>query len=242
MVKTTRLQKKSTRHYILICIGIEKIVGKTASQSHRNLTERIVLSGQGKSWWQANPTNCRIRSELKPIFSSPRSRTGIYHITHTKTRIVAVVDFVEAAGTRHSSSKHWLCSRCCSVAVLQFKNRWWESQNLTLYLYINIEVFLGYGNSLLSFGYAAHMNEVSLENCNTATSATARQCQIHLRLVQMHLKAIQTHLKSGKGRCTEQYYFLFETILLTSAKYINFTSNWCKNIKRWRKIWIVTVF
>ena len=36
----------------------------------------------------------------------------------------------------------------CSVAVLQFQNRLYESQKLTLYLYINIEVFLGYGNSL----------------------------------------------------------------------------------------------
>jgi len=36
---------------------------------------------------------------------------------------------------------------CCSVAVLQFQNRLYESQKLTLYLYINIEVFLGYGNT-----------------------------------------------------------------------------------------------
>ena len=35
----------------------------------------------------------------------------------------------------------------CSVAVLQFQNRLYESQKLTLYLFINIEVFLGYGNS-----------------------------------------------------------------------------------------------
>jgi hypothetical protein len=34
------------------------------------------------------------------------------------------------------------------VAVLQFQNRLYDSQKLTLYLYINIEVFLGYGNSL----------------------------------------------------------------------------------------------
>ena len=38
--------------------------------------------------------------------------------------------------------------RCCSVAVLQFQNKLYESQKLTLYLYINIEVFLGYGNPL----------------------------------------------------------------------------------------------
>jgi len=37
---------------------------------------------------------------------------------------------------------------CCSVAVLQFQNKLYESQKSTLYLYINIEVFLGYGNSL----------------------------------------------------------------------------------------------
>ena len=34
------------------------------------------------------------------------------------------------------------------VAVLQFQNRFYNSQKLTLYLYINIEVFLGYGKSL----------------------------------------------------------------------------------------------
>ena len=43
--------------------------------------EQVVLSGQGKSWWQANPTNCRIRSELKPLSSSLQSRTGIYHMS-----------------------------------------------------------------------------------------------------------------------------------------------------------------
>ena len=32
------------------------------------------------------------------------------------------------------------------VAVLQFQNRLYDSQKLTLYLYINIEVFLGYGD------------------------------------------------------------------------------------------------
>ena len=36
---------------------------------------------------------------------------------------------------------------CFSVTVLQFPNRLYESQKLTLYLYINIEVFLGCGNS-----------------------------------------------------------------------------------------------
>jgi len=40
-----------------------------------------------------------------------------------------------------------LCSHCCSVAVLQFQNKLYESKKLTLYLYINIEVFLGYGNT-----------------------------------------------------------------------------------------------
>ena len=33
------------------------------------------------------------------------------------------------------------------VAVLQFQNRCYDSQKLTLYLYINIEVFLGYGKA-----------------------------------------------------------------------------------------------
>ena len=46
---------------------------------------------------------------------------------------------------RVGSAVHFLR---CSVAVLQFQNKLYESQKLTLYLYINIEVFLGYGNSL----------------------------------------------------------------------------------------------
>ena len=49
----------------------------------------------------------------------------------------------------------------CSVAVLQFPNRLYESQKLTLYLYINIEVFLGYRNSL--------ERTATLQRCNAAT-------------------------------------------------------------------------
>jgi len=44
------------------------------------------------------------------------------------------------------------------VAVLQFQNRLYDSQKLTLYLYINIEVFLGYGNSL--------KRTATLQRCN----------------------------------------------------------------------------
>ena len=48
---------------------------------------------------------------------------------------------------------------CCSVAVLQFQNRLYESQKLTLYLYINIEVFLGYGKGF--------MRTATLQHCNS---------------------------------------------------------------------------
>ncbi len=44
------------------------------------------------------------------------------------------------------------------VTVLQFQNRWYEGQKLTLYLYINIEVFLGYGKTL--------SRTVTLKHCN----------------------------------------------------------------------------
>ena len=47
---------------------------------------------------------------------------------------------------------------CCNVAVLQFQNRFYESQKLTLDLYRNIEVFLGHGNA-----------SRELQHCNTAT-------------------------------------------------------------------------
>jgi len=45
------------------------------------------------------------------------------------------------------------------VAVLQFQNRLYGSQKLTLYLYINIEVFLGYGNSF--------SRTATLQRCNS---------------------------------------------------------------------------
>jgi hypothetical protein len=59
-----------------------------------------------------------------------------------------------------------LASVVALVAVLQFQNRLYESQKLTLYLYIyyiyniyiNIEVFLGYGNSL--------SRTATLQRCN----------------------------------------------------------------------------
>ena len=41
-----------------------------------------------------------------------------------------------------------------------------------MYIYINIEIFLGFWKGVLSFGFAAHMNEVSLENCNNCNTAT----------------------------------------------------------------------
>jgi len=47
------------------------------------------------------------------------------------------------------------------VAVLQFQNMLYESQKLTLYLYINIEVFLGYGNSLERTATLQHCNSES---------------------------------------------------------------------------------
>ena len=37
--------------------------------------------------------------------------------------------------------------QCYSVTVLQFQNQFVNSRNLTLYLYINIEVFLWVGNA-----------------------------------------------------------------------------------------------
>ena len=46
----------------------------------------------------------------------------------------------------------------CSVVVLQFQNRLYESQKLTLYLYINIEVFLGYRNPLKRTATLQHCN------------------------------------------------------------------------------------
>ena len=60
----------------------------------------------------------------------------------------------------------------CSVAVLQFQNRLYESQKLTLYLYINIEVFLGYGNSF--------KRTETLQRCNTFWPRTKRHMETKL--------------------------------------------------------------
>jgi hypothetical protein len=51
------------------------------------------------------------------------------------------------------------------VAVLQFQNRFYDSQKLTLYLYINIEVFLGYGNSFKRTATLQHCNSF-LSRCS----------------------------------------------------------------------------
>jgi len=56
---------------------------------------------------------------------------------------------------------------CCSVAVLQFQNRLYESQKLTLYLYINIEVFLGYGNTF--------KRTATLQRCNSESKVTPKK-------------------------------------------------------------------
>ena len=56
----------------------------------------------------------------------------------------------------------------CSVAVLQFQNRLYESQKLTLYLYINIEVFLGYRVIVLR---TATLQQVQHLGVNNDTSA-----------------------------------------------------------------------
>ena len=50
------------------------------------------------------------------------------------------------------------------VAVLQFQNRFYKSQKLTLYLYINIEVFLGYGNSFSRTATLQHCNKMCKPN------------------------------------------------------------------------------
>jgi hypothetical protein len=49
----------------------------------------------------------------------------------------------------------------CTVAVLQFQNRLFESQKLTLYLYINIEVFLGCGNAF------RELQRCNAQRCNS---------------------------------------------------------------------------
>ena len=56
------------------------------------------------------------------------------------------------------------------VTVLQFQNRWYEGQKLTLYLYINIEVFLGYGKTL--------SRTVTLKHCN-ATEKNRKKLVIY---------------------------------------------------------------
>ena len=60
------------------------------------------------------------------------------------------------------------------VAVLQFQNRLYESQKLTLYLYINIEVFLGYGNSFRELQHCNNRNsECRVKLASTMPSASS---------------------------------------------------------------------
>ena len=78
-----------------------------------------------------------------------------------------------------------VCPRCCGVSasllrllqLLQLENRGCECLKITLYLYIYKYIYkyrniFGVLKGVLSFGFAAHMNEVSLENCNNCNTAT----------------------------------------------------------------------
>jgi hypothetical protein len=71
-------------------------------------------------------------------------------------------------GARHSPSELSSALAAALVAVLQFKNRFYESQKLTLYLYINIEVFLGYRVIVLR---TATLQQVQHLGVNNDTSA-----------------------------------------------------------------------
>ena len=73
-------------------------------------------------------------------------------------KAVAALTSSTTAGARHSSSQLGSALAVAVVAVLQFQNRLYESQKLTLYLYINIEVFLGYGNSFSRTATLQHCN------------------------------------------------------------------------------------
>ena len=63
------------------------------------------------------------------------------------------------------------------VAVLQFQKRLYDSQKLTLYLYINIEVFLGYGNSLKRTATLQHCNDNFYRHENKSQKKCKISCE-----------------------------------------------------------------
>jgi len=66
------------------------------------------------------------------------------------------------------------------VAVLQFQNRLCESQKLTLYLYINIEVFLGCENAFRELQHCSAVAE--LEKYFENFLSIIREPQCHCRI------------------------------------------------------------
>ena len=85
-----------------------------------------------------------------------------------------------AINFKSRTEKLSLCSRCCSVAVLQFQNKLYESQKLTLYLYINIEVFLGYGNSFSRTATLQQPQQWEQSHCNATLWPSGQRSLLEL--------------------------------------------------------------
>ena len=103
----------------------------------------------------------------KVIFFHCGSRMFRQKFFHFFCDCVAVLTSSTTAGARHSPSKLWLCTRCCSVAVLQFSRSYSHTPKILLYLYIYLYIYKYRVEISLSYSLFLNCNTATLQHCNT---------------------------------------------------------------------------
>ena len=99
--------------------------------------------------WQKQCRGKGIGIDFRRVFLHTRRATDMWF------RFFVIIEMEKLVANGEVLATAWIVA---VVAVLQFQNRLYDSQKLTLYLYINIEVFLGYGNSFKRTATLQHCN------------------------------------------------------------------------------------
>ena len=112
------------------------------------------------------------------------------------------------------------------VAVLQFQNRLYGSQKLTLYLYINIEVFLGCGNSFSRTATLQQPQQWEQSHCNATLWPSGQRSLLELCRAPAVVDEVNTAMLRAKNYRRKMKNFLWsirepQSLFLTFA-----VSNW----------------